>query len=57
MNTLETWSALSTNKYTKNYFKGVFSLDKIPKFITRRPATLVVNTDKASQPGTHWLAI
>ncbi len=57
MNTLEIWSALSTNKHTKKYFKGVFPLDKIPKFIKNRPGALVINTDKSNQPGTHWVAI
>lgn len=57
MNTLEIWNALSTNVHTKKYFKGVFPLDRIPKFIKNKPALLVVNTDKSNKPGSHWVAI
>lgn len=57
MNTLEIWNALGSNKYTKKYFKGVFPLDRIPRIISKRPALLVVNTDKSNRPGRHWVAI
>lgn len=57
MNTLEIWNALSSNIHTKKYFKGVFSLDRIPKFIKNKPALLVVNIDKSNKPGSHWVAI
>ncbi|HBK84198.1 MAG TPA: hypothetical protein DDZ41_11510 [Flavobacterium sp.] len=57
MNTLEIWNALSSNKYTKNYFKGVFPLDRIPKTIANKPALLIVNLDKSNRPGSHWVAI
>lgn len=36
-------------------FCGVFARDRLPKK-TKRPAGLVINTDKASEPGTHWVA-
>lgn len=57
MNTLEIWNTLASNKYTKNYFKGVYPLDCIPKIIKDKPALLVVNLDKSNQPGSHWVAI
>lgn len=57
MNTLEIWNALSSNVHTKKYFKGVFSLDRIPNVIKNKPALLVVNTDKSNKPGSHWIAI
>lgn len=57
MNTIQIWNALSANQYTNKYFKGVFPIDRIPKFIRSRPALLVVNTDKSNQPGTHWIAL
>lgn len=35
---------------------GVYAADRIP-FKLELPAALIVNTDPASQPGTHWIAI
>lgn len=57
MNTLEIWNTLASNKYTKNYFIGVYPLDRIPKIIKNKPALLIVNHDKSNSPGSHWVAI
>ena len=39
-------------------FLGVFAIDQLPNEIpTRRPLMVVCNTDKASQPGQHWIAM
>lgn len=57
MNTLDIHNVLSSNRYTKKYFKGVFLLDNIPKYVKKRPALLVVNHDKSFLPGSHWVAI
>lgn len=57
MNTLEIWNALSENRYTQKYFKGVFPLDLLPKLIKKKPALFVVNTDRSNKPGSHWVAI
>lgn len=37
---------------------GVFPKDKLPprNSITRYPACCIMNTDKAGQPGEHWVA-
>lgn len=45
---------LSNEHVTAPYFKGVFSSDTIP--ILQKNEAIVVNTDKASEKGTHWLA-
>jgi hypothetical protein len=37
-------------------FIGVYALDDLPKNLNL-PITLIANTDKRSQPGTHWIAI
>lgn len=37
-------------------FVGTFPCDQIPN-ITRRPATIIVNTDTSEKPGEHWIAI
>ena len=37
---------------------GVFSRDTLPtRKILKFPCGLIVNSDKANQPGTHWLAL
>jgi hypothetical protein len=38
---------------TVNNFQGVFSSDTLPD----NPRLLVCNTDPASEPGVHWIAI
>ena len=58
MNSLEISSILHKNKYSKQCFKGVFSSNNIrTTFDNDYPYGLVVNTDKAGEPGTHWVAI
>lgn len=37
-------------------FFGVFPRDEIPR-ITHYPFFVIPNTDKASEPGTHWVAM
>jgi hypothetical protein len=40
----------------QNHFLGVFASDELPKILHSFPASLVVNTDPANKPGTHWIA-
>jgi hypothetical protein len=40
-----------------NNFVGVFPRDLIPNNITKRPVSLIVNTDTSDKPGEHWVAI
>lgn len=47
--------ALRRDKYAKDVFLGVFSIDKLPN-VTHLPASAVVNTDPSHLPGTHWIA-
>jgi len=37
-------------------FIGVYARDTLP-YRVQLPMALIVNTDKRSQPGTHWVAI
>ena len=37
-------------------FKGVYSRDTLPKQVTY-PCALICNTDQASGPGEHWVAM
>ena len=51
MNTQQINKALSSEPN----FVGCFARDRLPKK-TKRPAGLVINTDKASESGSHWVA-
>ena len=51
MNTQEIIKVLSSEPN----FVGCFARDKLPKK-TKRPAGLVINTDKAAESGSHWVA-
>jgi hypothetical protein len=50
MNTEQIETALA---HCKPLFLGVFSSDNLP----HKPGLMVVNTDPAFMPGTHWIAI
>lgn len=56
MNTLDIQRILRRDPYTTRYFVGVFPSDKIPPIQTF-PAVLVINTDKHTDVGSHWLAL
>jgi len=56
MNTLEIGSVLQTDPFTCCLFGGVFAADRLPVKVSR-PSLFIVNSDKASKPGEHWLAI
>ena len=38
-------------------FQGVWTADTLKKVKFKYPLSIVVNTSKSSQPGTHWIAI
>jgi hypothetical protein len=52
---MKTYEILNKLKNIKNFI-GVFPRDRLPKKVNW-PMSLVVNTDKADEPGTHWIAI
>jgi hypothetical protein len=56
MNTIEISNILHRNKYTRDYFRGVHSSNTIVPHNTF-PYGIIVNTDKAGERGTHWVAI
>jgi hypothetical protein len=44
-------------RYLRQYFRGVHASDGIPPLSGPYPYAVVVNTDKAGEPGKHWQAI
>lgn len=56
MNSSEIHNILSRDPISARYFAGVFPSDKIPA-IKQFPSTMVLNTDKHDEKGTHWLAV
>lgn len=56
MNSYSILKILSREHQTAKYFVGVFPSDKIPHIKTF-PAALVINADKHTERGSHWLAI
>jgi hypothetical protein len=53
MNTIQ----INKSFFKNNKFKGVFPCDCLPLRSFTLPYALVVNTDPASKPGTHWVAL
>jgi len=54
MNTTQINCALKSNRI----FRGVFARDQLENVsLDRYPIAFVVNTDKSSGPGEHWVAI
>lgn len=57
MNSIEISKKLVKN-VGHSVFLGVFAKNKLPtKLPSRRPLILVCNTDVASKPGEHWVAL
>jgi hypothetical protein len=58
MNSIQIDKILRNNRDTKPLFRGVYAADTLIEVKTNRPPyCCVVNSDKHSEPGTHWMAI
>ena len=55
MNTLQLLDILSRDKFTKTQFLGVYASNQLPKKIHKYPVCLVVNSDKSTEFGSHWI--
>lgn len=55
---MDTLSNIDLETALKNvkYFRGVYSMDNLPKKINKNEYT-IVNLDKSTGPGTHWVLI
>ena len=56
LNSIQLHKILTTDKFTKQCFRGVFARNMLPKKALY-PSCLIVNTDPSNKPGGHWLAI
>ena len=56
MNSSQIYKILSRDPASARSFAGVFPSDKIP-IIQNFPCSIVLNTDKHDEKGTHWLAV
>ena len=41
----------------KKDFLGCFPMDRLPPFPSVFPKSMIINTQKSSQPGEHWVAL
>ena len=55
MNSIEIYQVLMGDDMSKANFSNVLARDQLPKKINW-PSSFVINTDKQSKPGEHWLA-
>lgn len=44
-------------KLLNSTFKGVFSIDTLPKVNWNKNIMFIVNTDSSNLPGMHWIAV
>lgn len=56
MNTLDIIKILGNNKNAKQSFHGVYPADMLPE-IHSYPASLVINLDPSTLPGSHWVVL
>jgi len=56
MNGYELESVMRADPHTSPYFEGVFAADTLPRYLSQKPALLIVNVDRISQSGSHWQA-
>lgn len=47
---------LKLDSESREYFKGVFSIDKLPT-VCHPKSAYVINYDKSDEPGSHWVAV
>ena len=56
MDTIDIINTIRCNRKTWKTFCGVYANDTLP-YVVSAPCALVINKDKQSGPGTHWVAI
>lgn len=58
MNSKDISRVLGRDIHTRRVFRGVFPRDRLPRQVnTRRPSAFVINTDRSTGPGEHWVCV
>jgi len=57
MNSLELKQIINKDKLLSKTFIGIFAADELNFQVYKKPSCLIVNTDPATEPGEHWIAI
>jgi hypothetical protein len=58
MNSIQIFEILSKDPYSKKYFQTVLAIDDLPLFKKKlKSKAYVINTDKRSRKGEHWLSV
>ena len=45
------------DNYKQKGFKGVYAIDEINKIPVSNKMGVILNLDKSTQPGSHWVAL
>ena len=58
MNSIQIFEILSNDPYSKKYFQTVLAIDDLQLFKKKlKSQAYVINTDKRSGKGEHWLSV
>jgi hypothetical protein len=58
MNSLQIVNVLTNDIFSKKFFKKVYAIDQIPNDNKKyKNAAFIINTDKKTGKGEHWLAV
>jgi len=57
MDTIQLINIIKNDKYARKYFCGVIPIDQLPNKKLSETCNFIVNTDKSTGRGKHWVAI
>lgn len=57
MNSVELVKIIQKDSILSKCFAGVYAADQINFKISKRPCSMIINTDPSTLPGTHWIAV
>lgn len=57
MDSFEIEEACLRDCFLREYFQGVYPIDRLPRRVYTLPAAFIINTDVHDGAGLHWIAI